>query len=176
MKLRRKFLCRTPFESSEDSAFARFVLAMGNAEVPGEPIDVDTARITLPRAVQVVDSPEDLATWVAEGVRQPRDLLHHAIICPTNDAVLHANELVHAMQVQREEQEEEGEAERGDRGLPRRRLEEHAADGDSHLLRSYVSSPTTRTRRTWSPKSSCTRPRRRACHLTSSSSRKTRCS
>ena len=133
-----RFALTDNMRAREDPAFARFVLAIGNAEMPGDTIDVDTTRITLPRAVQVVDSPEDLATWVAEGVRQPRDWLHNAIICPTNDAVLHANELVHAMHVQREEQEE-GEAERDDRGQPRRRLEEHAADGDSLLLRSYVS-------------------------------------
>ena len=82
-----RFALTDNMQEREDPAFARFVLAIGNAEMPGETIDVDTTRITLPRAVQVVDSPEDLAAWVTESARQPRDWLHNAIICPTNDAV-----------------------------------------------------------------------------------------
>ena len=70
--------------------------------------------------------------WVAEGGRQPRDWLNNAIICPTNDAVTDTNELIHAMHVQREDDEEERE--RGQEGR-----EEHAAPGDSRLLRNYVS-------------------------------------
>ena len=78
----------------------------------------------------MVDSQEALAMWVAEGVRQPRDWLNNAIICPTNDAVNEANALIHAMHVQREEGEEERQRGQGERE------EEHAAPGDS---RSYVS-------------------------------------
>ena len=163
-----RFALTNNMRAREDPAFAQFVLAIGNAEMSGEPINVDTTRITLPRAVQVVvDSREALAMWVAEGARQPRDWLNNAIICPTNDAVTEANALIHAMHVQMEEGEEERERGQEERG------EEHAAPGDSRLLaqlrvRGTPSSPTTPTRRTSSPTSSCTRPRRRACHPTSS--------
>ena len=60
-----RFALTDNMRAREDPAFARFVLAIGKR---GDTNDVDMTRITLPRAVQVVDSPEDLATWVAEGV------------------------------------------------------------------------------------------------------------
>ena len=76
-----------------DSAFATFVLQVGDGSLPGCEVAPDTRRVPLPAALEQAKDLEDLAAWVSADVTDPQQWEHRAVVTPTNDAAAEVNEL-----------------------------------------------------------------------------------